>query len=1020
MRLTESKSFMDKQYQSFLTPSNAYRGKPFWAWNGELEEEELLRQIHIIDQMGFGGFFMHSRTGLRTEYLSEKWFSLIDACTKEAHKLGMEPWIYDEDRWPSGCAGGLVTKETRHARKYLTLTIGDKPVIHENTVAVFRGRAEGLVVLAGYEQIDPAKTISAKLPEGEVFFSFCKHTMQPQNVYNGYADLDRLSYEATQAFLQVTHEQYKQKCVESFHLIKGVFTDEPHRGMVFSDFSDPGADRNWSIPWTDDLVEEFQKAYGYDLILHLPELFLRYKGTPMAKIKWQYMALLQKLFMERFLIPIQDWCQKNNLLLTGHLLNEDTLMSQVIPCGSLIQGYGCMDIPGIDSLTDNRFVPWAVKALESAARQNGQQWKITELYGATGWHMRFEDYKYIGDWQAILGANVRCPHLSWYTMEGEAKRDYPGTFLHQATWYQEYNRLETYFARLGVITTQGKPVCDTLVLHPAESLWCQIQPEWADVLDGKLPWIQRLEKQFQQLFHWLMESHVDFDYGDEGVLAEKASVIMEDEKCLLRVGYMTYRRVIIGGCTSIRHSTYALLEKFHACGGELIFVGAEPGHLEGEYDLRCKSLAARCCRLPFRKKALISYFERIEKLISFPTDTDGKDIYVQTRVTEDGYFVILWNKNRKVGHRYVTIQVSGCWNVENWDCFSGERTRLPTQAGLLQLTFAPGQEYVLHLTKESALQVRVEPEFSSQYLPNVPVSYELDESNVYVLDCADLWVDGVLLAQQQEVLGLDRQLRSYLGLTLRGGDMIQPWAAANKRQIKHTIQLQYRVQIEAEIKESFFLAMEQMEDLCLTINGREDVLKKTDTFWIDRCFHVYEIMPDILHKGENTIVLSAAYTEQSGLEDLYLLGSFGVYFRKGTPVIGYAPKHIRIGNLVRQGFPFYGGKVTYHFTLPKETGRIIKIGLPGMAGSCANVQYAQSVQMIPWEHRLTQWTRKNGTDHFSVQLVLHRRNTFGPLHRFPLKQPYTAPDSFICEDCHRYALYPIGLLKPPIVDYIKE
>lgn len=116
---------MDDLIRNFENPPKEYRAKPFWAWNGKLEETELLRQIDVFQQMGFGGFFMHSRTGLQTAYLSEEWFSLTDACTKAACGKGMEPWIYDEDRWPSGSAGGLVTREERHRRKYLTLTLNE-------------------------------------------------------------------------------------------------------------------------------------------------------------------------------------------------------------------------------------------------------------------------------------------------------------------------------------------------------------------------------------------------------------------------------------------------------------------------------------------------------------------------------------------------------------------------------------------------------------------------------------------------------------------------------------------------------------------------------------------------------------------------------------------------------------------------------------------------------------------------------------------------------------------------------
>jgi len=46
---------IEDRQKLFENPSKEYRGKPFWAWNGKLTEEELLRQIDIFEQMGFGG-----------------------------------------------------------------------------------------------------------------------------------------------------------------------------------------------------------------------------------------------------------------------------------------------------------------------------------------------------------------------------------------------------------------------------------------------------------------------------------------------------------------------------------------------------------------------------------------------------------------------------------------------------------------------------------------------------------------------------------------------------------------------------------------------------------------------------------------------------------------------------------------------------------------------------------------------------------------------------------------------------
>ncbi|MFH1761792.1 MAG: hypothetical protein ABIA63_11905, partial [bacterium] len=83
--------------KTFKNPPAKFRGKPFWAWNGKLDKSELSRQILVMKKMGLGGFFMHSRTGLVTPYLSKEWFACIDLCIKDAKKQGMEAWLYDED-----------------------------------------------------------------------------------------------------------------------------------------------------------------------------------------------------------------------------------------------------------------------------------------------------------------------------------------------------------------------------------------------------------------------------------------------------------------------------------------------------------------------------------------------------------------------------------------------------------------------------------------------------------------------------------------------------------------------------------------------------------------------------------------------------------------------------------------------------------------------------------------------------------------------------------------------------------
>ena len=88
-----------------------YRSLPFWSWNDELDPEKLVKQIEWMNEKGIGGFFMHARGGLKTEYLGEKWFECIEACAKKAQELGMEAYAYDENGWPSGFVGGKLLED---------------------------------------------------------------------------------------------------------------------------------------------------------------------------------------------------------------------------------------------------------------------------------------------------------------------------------------------------------------------------------------------------------------------------------------------------------------------------------------------------------------------------------------------------------------------------------------------------------------------------------------------------------------------------------------------------------------------------------------------------------------------------------------------------------------------------------------------------------------------------------------------------------------------------------------------
>ena len=147
--------------ETFRHPGKEYRGAPFWAWNGALDRETLQAQIRTFKEMGMGGFHIHVRTGLKTPYLSDEFMDYVRFCAEKARAEDMLVWLYDEDRWPSGTAGGRVTHDHPEYRSSVllltTVPYGEAgPILPLGEKASGRAsqrRAENGTLLAVYDVV---------------------------------------------------------------------------------------------------------------------------------------------------------------------------------------------------------------------------------------------------------------------------------------------------------------------------------------------------------------------------------------------------------------------------------------------------------------------------------------------------------------------------------------------------------------------------------------------------------------------------------------------------------------------------------------------------------------------------------------------------------------------------------------------------------------------------------------------------------------------------------------------------
>ncbi|MEE1279097.1 MAG: hypothetical protein UHE86_08610, partial [Acutalibacteraceae bacterium] len=199
----------------FKNPTSAYRGAPFWAWNCKLEKDELLRQIEILKQMGMGGAHMHVRTGLDIEYLGDEHMDLIKSCAEKMKSEDMLAYLYDEDRWPSGAAGGIVTKDPRYREKYLlfmdrSIEVEIKNMHRENMVNNDELVACYDIVLDENGCLKSAKMIAEdEEAEGVKWYAYMEEP-DPIPWFNDQTYINTLDPPSMRRFIEVTYERYKE------------------------------------------------------------------------------------------------------------------------------------------------------------------------------------------------------------------------------------------------------------------------------------------------------------------------------------------------------------------------------------------------------------------------------------------------------------------------------------------------------------------------------------------------------------------------------------------------------------------------------------------------------------------------------------------------------------------------------------------------------------------------------------------------------------------------------------------
>lgn len=1001
---------LDKEL--FKNPTAEYRGAPFWAWNCDLEKNELLRQIDIFKEMGLGGFHMHCRDGMSTKYLSEDFMDLVKSCTKHAKENEMLAWLYDEDKWPSGFAGGYVTKDEEFRQRYITFSCDPDYNVRPNTKILARfdvvlGEDK---CLRSYKKVNEGDAVEGTL------WTVYREIAGNSPWFNNQSYVDILNKKAIERFIEITHEKYYDTVGDEFgKTIPAIFTDEPQfirKGTL--GFAD--SHQNVNLPWSDDFEDTFKATYGDSVVDHLPELLWDLPDGKVSLIRYHYHDHVAERLASAFADTCGKWCRDHGIELTGHMMNEGYLLSQTTSLGDCMRSYRSFGIPGIDMLCAE-FEFNTAKQCQSAVHQYGRPGMVSELYGVTGWDFDFRGHKLHGDWQAALGVTIRVHHLSWVSMKGTAKRDFPASISYQSPWYKEYRYVEDHFGRVNTALTRGKPLVKIAVIHPVESYWIHFGPNEQTALMR-----EKLEDNFTNVSQWLLRGDIDFDYICESLLPEQC----EKGGAPLKVGEMAYDVIIVPECETLRSTTLERLEAFRAAGGKLVFMGDAPKYEDAKPSDRGLKLYNISKKIGFSKGALLDelYEDRTIEI----RDSNGSytsNLIHQIRRDEKGLWLFISHcdepYNKDVSNsQSIHIYIKGKYKPQLWDTITGEIKPVchdnrggKTHLALTLYDYDSALIFLEDTDEDSSFEPA--PTAALTQVGNIPmtVDYTLSEPNVLLLDIAKCALDGEALSENtEEILRIDEEIRRRLAYP---AGKAQPWVI-EKKPAEHTVTLEFIIHSEIDYPNPY-LALEEADISTINWNGKP-VDNCADGYYTDRS--IQKVALPALKKGDNVLRVTIPFGERSNCEAMYLLGNFGVKIAGRLLTVTDLPEKLGFSDLCYQGLPFYGGVVSYKLPVEcdSEWDAIIKIPHYTAAVNIVEVDgekkaviayppYAADIgNLAPGKHTIT------------VNTYVSRRNCFGALHNADEKFHWQGPRAWVTRDSYwtyEYRLRRTGVLTTPLI-----
>jgi len=508
--------------------------RPLQIVHGVRAPQATPEAMKRLKDVGLGGIVCN--VAFDSYLLSEaNWQTCVDAVNACA-QVGLRVWIYDEEGYPSGAAGGLVLKEN--------------PGFEALALAYDPSRADPYVIRASYE-----------------------HTHASNNFHAARRYPNVIDKAAVASFLRVTHDAYYQRLEPFFgKTIEAFFTDEPslmavnigplpdeiRKRVRVADPLDPNVRPLPSVPWVADLPDLYRQRYGQDLLAVRKSLF---EGDTDAdrQVRRQYWALVADLLAERYFGQIERWAGAHSVASSGHILWEEELLHHAALEGNSLKMLSRMDIPGLDMLSSDPEVAihtgWMTAVLPaSAALLNGRRLVMTEVSDfaetmAKKGPAPVADMCAAAAWQAALGVTE---FALYYTREQRSPEQ-----------YQSYC---AFVGRLNALLREAQPSPCVLLYYPIWDIWSEYKPVAARLaVDSQSQRLREVVHSFMDIGQRMTRGQISFAIADHETLA--TGRVQGDT---IHIGNGRFKALVLPARVELPSPVERQVKRFEAGGGRVL------------------------------------------------------------------------------------------------------------------------------------------------------------------------------------------------------------------------------------------------------------------------------------------------------------------------------------------------------------------------------------------------------------------------------------------------------------------